>query len=118
MHRKFADIGNTCRMQYNSVHYHLNVGWAHLVTAHALPGPGVIQALKEVSPSGSGCVLVVEMSSDGSLAVSDYVQSAVKMAEENSDFVAGIVCQRRLSDKLIHMTPGEGGGPGSTRDSR
>ncbi len=53
-----------------------------------------------------GCVLVVEMSSKDNLAVSDYVQSAVQMAEANSDFVVGMVCQRKLSDKMIHMSPG------------
>ena len=82
--------------------------WADLVTAHALPGPGVIKALREVVPEGSGCVLVAEMSSEGNLAISDYVQSAVKMAEENKDFVVGVVCQKKLSDEpeIIHMTPG------------
>lgn len=53
-----------------------------------------------------GCVLVVEMSSKGSLCTGEYVQSALSMAESNSDFVVGVVCQRKLSEKLIHMTPG------------
>lgn len=106
--RKFSDIGNTCKLQYNYSHYHMQEEWADLVTAHALPGPGVIKALREVVPEGSGCVLVAEMSSEGNLAISDYVQSAVKMAEENKDFVVGVVCQKKLSDKpeIIHMTPG------------
>ena len=93
-------------MQFNNPRYHLNNGWAQLITAHAIPGPGTITALKEAAPKDMGCVLVVEMSSKDNLAVSDYVQSAVQMAEANSDFVVGIVCQRKWSDKMIHMSPG------------
>ena len=96
-------------MQYRNPHYHLSSGWAPLVTAHAVSGPGIIKALKEAATgtNAGGCVLVVEMSSENNLAVSDYVQSAVQIAEDNSDFVVGIVCQRKLSDKMIHMTPGK-----------
>lgn len=94
--------------QFNNPHYFLSSGWAQLVTAHALPGPGVITTLKKAKPQGHdmGCVLVVEMSTQGNLGVGEYVQSAISMAESNTDFVVGIVCQRKLSDKLIHMTPG------------
>ena len=33
---------------------------------------------------------------------------ALKMAEDNTDIVAGLVCQKRLSSNpsLLHMTPG------------
>ena len=33
---------------------------------------------------------------------------ALKMAEDNADIVAGLVCQKRLSSNssLLHMTPG------------
>ena len=70
--RKFADIGLTAKRQYLNPHHHLALGWAHLVTVHAIAGPGSIQALKEVAPAGSGCVVVVEMSTKGTLAVGDY----------------------------------------------
>ena len=71
--RKFGDIGNTVKLQYSSPALSLPSGWAGLVTCHALPGPGVVEGLKEVAVEGSGCVVVVEMSSQGSLTTPDYV---------------------------------------------
>lgn len=73
--RKFGDIGNTIRLQYQQERYHLTSGWAELVTCHALPGPGVVKGLETVAPKGSGCVLVAEMSSEGTLATGDYTRS-------------------------------------------
>ena len=59
-------------------------------------------------PKGTGCVLVIEMSTSGSLTTPDYTDKSLKMAEEAADFVVGLVCQRKHSDipQLIHMTPG------------
>ena len=71
-YRKFCDIGNTVRYQYLNEGYHLTSGWAELVTCHAIPGPGVLKALKEVSSAGDGCVLVAEMSSEDTLATGEY----------------------------------------------
>ena len=60
-----------------------------------------------MSPPGSGCVVVAEMSTAGCLISSDYIESVLKMAAEYSN-VIGLVCQRKLSDRedLIYMTPG------------
>lgn len=58
-------------MQYKQ---HQCSEWAELVTCHALPGPGVIHGLMGVAPTGSGCVLVAEMSTEGSLATGDYTR--------------------------------------------
>ena len=70
--RKFADIGNTVKLQYTSPILQLSSGWAELVTSHALSGPGVIDGLKEVAVEGSGCVVVIEMSTQDSLTTQDY----------------------------------------------
>ncbi len=69
--RKFADIGNTVRLQFQTPSYHMSAGWAGLVTCHALPGPGVIKALGE---QGVGCVVVTEMSSEGTLTTPEYTE--------------------------------------------
>ena len=39
--RKYADIGNTALLQYTQGMYH-TAGWADIINAHPVPGPGVI----------------------------------------------------------------------------
>ncbi|XP_016119497.1 uridine 5'-monophosphate synthase [Sinocyclocheilus grahami] len=83
--------------------------WAHIINAHALPGPGVLQGLGVVGkPLGHGCLLIAQMSSQGSLATGVYTQAVVKMAEDHTDFVFGFISGSKISEKpgLVHMTPG------------
>ncbi|XP_034642194.1 uridine 5'-monophosphate synthase [Trachemys scripta elegans] len=106
--RKFADIGNTVKHQYEGGVFKI-ASWADIVNAHVVPGAGVVKGLKEVGlPSQRGCLLIAEMSSQGSLATGDYTKSAVQMAEENSDFVFGFISGSRVSNKpeFLHLTPG------------
>ncbi|XP_018597094.1 uridine 5'-monophosphate synthase [Scleropages formosus] len=115
--RKFADIGNTVKHQYEGGLYRI-ASWAHMVNAHAVPGPGVVHGLRAVGKAlERGCLLIAQMSSRGSLATGGYTQEVVKMAEDNSDFVFGFICGSRISDKpgFVHMTPGvqlQSGGDG------
>lgn len=106
--RKFADIGNTVKWQYRDGLYRIS-DWADLITAHILPGYGIIKGLKEVGlPKGRGVVLLAQMSSEGNLAKGAYTKEAAKLACEHEDFVAGLICREKLVDSkgLIHMTPG------------
>uniref|UniRef100_A0A665V8E2 Uridine 5'-monophosphate synthase n=1 Tax=Echeneis naucrates TaxID=173247 RepID=A0A665V8E2_ECHNA len=106
--RKFADIGNTVKQQYEGGLYQIS-SWADIVNAHVVPGPGVVKGLSSVGKAlGRGCLLIAEMSSQGSLATGNYRQAAVKMAEEDSDFVFGFICGSAFSmrPEFIHMTPG------------
>ncbi|XP_034985242.1 uridine 5'-monophosphate synthase isoform X1 [Zootoca vivipara] len=106
--RKFADIGNTVKHQYEGGIFKI-ASWADIVNAHAVPGPGVVKGLKEVGhPLQRGCLLIGEMSSEGSLATGDYTKAVVKMAEEHSDFILGFISGSRIIDKpeFLHLTPG------------
>uniref|UniRef100_A0A8C3G6Q5 Uridine 5'-monophosphate synthase n=1 Tax=Cyclopterus lumpus TaxID=8103 RepID=A0A8C3G6Q5_CYCLU len=106
--RKFADIGNTVKRQYEGGLYQIS-SWSHIVNAHAVPGPGVVKGLSAVGkPLGRGCLLIAQMSSQGSLATGEYTQAVLTMAEEQSDFVIGFICGSKITKRpeFIHMTPG------------
>ncbi|VVC74761.1 Orotidine 5'-phosphate decarboxylase [Aquicella siphonis] len=113
--RKFADIGNTVKHQYNGGIYHI-ADWADLVNAHSLPGPGIISGLAEVGrKKNRGLILLAEMSSAGHLMGPEYMQNTLKMAEQFSDFVIGFITQHALSrdPHWINITPGVKIGSGS-----
>lgn len=111
--RKFADIGNTVSLQYNSGIFHIS-DWAHLVTVHSLPGPSILQGLKSGlngSSANRGVFLLAEISSNGSLITHSYTESTMKLVSstDDADFVAGIVCQNKgvVQDAgLLQLTPG------------
>ncbi|XJO75470.1 hypothetical protein BDV3_006148 [Batrachochytrium dendrobatidis] len=123
--RKFADIGNTVKLQYSKGIYHI-ADWADITNAHPLPGEGVVHGLKEVGLGLAdetngvtrGLLLIAEMSSKGSLATGLYSDAAVQMACRHRDFVFGFIGQNRLGyhkestssclDDFIYMTPGVG----------
>ncbi|KAG0728404.1 Uridine 5'-monophosphate synthase [Chionoecetes opilio] len=106
--RKFGDIGSTVARQYGGGLY-ATAEWAHLVTAHGLPGDGVIKGL--MSAAGGrlrGCILVAQMSSEGALTSQGYAEGCIRMAASHRSFVAGFVSQSRVTSDpgFILMTPG------------
>ncbi|MFH1291948.1 MAG: orotidine-5'-phosphate decarboxylase [bacterium] len=106
--RKFADIGNTVKHQYQDGIYHI-ADWSHIINTHTVPGPGIIEGLKEVGMhKGRALLLLAEMSSQGNLAKGSYTEETLKMARDNKDFVIGFITMRKLIDdpSFINFTPG------------
>lgn len=108
--RKFADIGNTVSHQYNGGLFSISK-WANLVTVHSIPGQGILQGLesKFATSSNRAVVLLAEMSSQGNLIGAPYIEATMKMAVNDHEFVAGIVCQHNdvvSSPGLVQFTPG------------
>lgn len=106
--RKFADIGHTVKLQYEKGIYQI-AKWAAITNAHTVPGPGIIEGLKQVGlPLGNGLLLLAQMSSLGSLATGNYTKETIKWALEHKDFVIGFITQKKLTNEpwLINMTPG------------
>jgi len=106
--RKFADIGNTVMMQYQGGIHKIS-SWAHLINAHALPGPGIIQALqKAASVSGAGLLLISQLSSAGALTDNFYAQKTLQFAQDHKSFVIGFITQQQLTHDphFIHFIPG------------
>lgn len=106
--RKFADIGNTVKHQYEGGVYKI-VEWADFTNAHTLPGPGIIEGLAAAAQKRQrGLILLAEMSSAGHLMDHDYMQATLNMAEQYPDFVVGFITQHALNDapNWINLTPG------------
>jgi uridine monophosphate synthetase len=105
--RKFGDIGATAAAQMKQV-----APWATLVTAHGLPGQGLLDGLKKAAAEANrdiGVLLVAQMSSDGNLFNDDYTQRCMELAKANAPFVLGYVGQSRLAPRaegLLQFTPG------------
>ncbi len=106
--RKFADIGNTVKKQYQDGTYHI-ADWAHITNAHTVPGPGIVEGLKEIGlHKGRGLLLLAEMSSKGTLAKDTYTQESIEIGKQHKNFVIGFITTKKLLDDpgFINVTPG------------
>ena len=106
--RKFADIGNTVKQQYEGGVYKI-VEWADFTNAHTLPGPGIVEGLAAAGRQYQrGLILLAEMSSAGHLMDQAYMQATLRMAQQYPDFVTGFITQHALDSDAgwINFTPG------------
>lgn len=106
--RKFADIGSTVQEQYSGG-VHRIVEWADIVIAHAISGPGIIDALKQASGKKERAVLLIaQLSSEKNLIDDRYTKAVVDMAAGHADFVAGFITQSQCctDPRFLHLVPG------------
>lgn len=98
--RKFADIGNTVKLQYTAGIYKM-IEWTQLVNAHVFPGPGIVQGLRqawrESKFTDRGLILLPQMTSAGNLFDGRTMASAINWAREYSDYVIGFIGAAEVS---------------------
>lgn len=108
--RKFADIGSTAFRQVSGG-VHRIADWAHIVNAHAVPGPGVISGLTKAMDHQKdlGLLLLAEMSSEGNFATAlpAYKDMTLRMAENDKKSVFGFISMGKIAgDDFVYLTPG------------
>eukprot|EP01133_Synstelium_polycarpum_P010859 gene10859-12649_t len=107
--RKFADIGNTVKYQFESGVYQISK-WANMVTIHGVAGSAIIEGFREsIKQTGAGLLLLAQMSSKGSMCTGEYTDKMIEMGKENQDAVMGFICQERMpamTEGFVLMTPG------------
>ncbi len=103
--RKFADIGNTVKNQYQKGIYKIKE-WADFITVHAIPGEGILQGLFEGVENRSS-FLLAKMSSKGNLMNETYTRNVFNIGEKYAGVVSGYICHagskeelRRLKNKI------------------
>jgi orotidine-5'-phosphate decarboxylase len=120
--RKFADIGNTVTHQYANGLYRI-AEWAHIINAHPIPGPSIVQGLMQVAMGqkvtrhtnrylqngARGCLLISDMSTAKNLYTPEYRQESQQMAKDNKSFITGFITQYPYTEDdvdMLTMMPG------------
>ena len=94
--RKLADIGYIMNKQ---VHAYISE-WADIISVHPIAGMKSLSAIKDID-----IILIGEMSSEDHLMNTSYQEEVIKISEQ-SDNIIGIVCQHKMSDRLLNIVPG------------
>jgi uridine monophosphate synthetase len=87
--RKFADIGNTVRHQFQGGLYKIS-DWADFVTVHSVSGAGVLDGLMSNLVNPPSAFLLARMSSKGNLISEDYTRRTIDMGKD-SENVTGYI---------------------------
>lgn len=96
--RKFADIGNTVKKQFQDGVYKIS-SWTDFITVHGLPGPGILEGLFGGAESG-GAFLLAKMSAKGNLLSQSYTNQIIDMGAKFPHWVPGFIVFAENSEEL------------------
>lgn len=107
--RKLGDIGGVVMNQYGGGNLRI-ADWAHFVTVHVLPGPGIIDSLgeiidkrKQIDGEIRGVLILAQMSTKNTFATGKYTEKAVKIARKEPRLVAGFIGAGNSSLLVSHL---------------
>ena len=107
--RKFADIGHIFQKQFTGGLYKIQ-SWCHLITLHALVGPGPLQAFEKCSNlEKQGILLIGQMSNSGNWLDTQYHSQTLWLARLYPKLVSGFISQNRnfeRDESFLQFTPG------------
>ncbi len=87
--RKFADIGNTVRMQYQGGIYRIS-DWAEFVTVHMIAGESILDGLFG-NTEGRSSFLLARMSAKDNLITEAYTRKVIEIGKSNEGVVSGFI---------------------------
>lgn len=93
---KFADIGSILKKKIEN---HIS-SWADLISVHPICG---LKSIKDIQ--NIGIILIGELSCEGHLIDSTYQKNVIEISEKCKN-VVGIVCQHKMTNNLLNITPG------------
>lgn len=97
--RKFADIGNTQKLQFTEGIYKIS-NWADMITSHLIAGSQALDCFSNI-----GVIGILGMSCKGTLTDVHYQNEALKIIETHPN-IMGCVAQHQVSDNILLFTPG------------
>ncbi len=97
--RKFADIGNTQKLQFAEGIYKIS-NWADMITSHLIAGSQALDCFSNI-----GVIGILGMSCKGTLTDVHYQNEALKIIETHPN-IMGCVAQHQVSDNILLFTPG------------
>lgn len=105
--RKFADIGHIFQKQLTGGIYQI-LTWCHLITMHALVGPGPLRCFQECADlNKQGVLLIKEMSNQGNMLDKLYSDKCVALAQNHPEVVGGFIGQSSSPDtNMLCVMPG------------
>ena len=108
--RKFADIGHIFKQQFYQGFYRIQ-SWCHIITMHSLLGSGPIHQFRDCKRENQAILLIAQLSNQGNLIDSNYVNQSIKLAQENPEEVLGFICQNdnnpnHTNTHFLNFTPG------------